>query len=87
MQSKMMFPDRLLLSLHQRKLISQAADSLSPSQRGNFIAEVATRLSKCIKYRDVDVARACNRNVLLPPHVVIRTDTRPLRISGNTEML
>ena len=49
----------ILLSLHQRKLISQAADSLSPSQRGNFIAEVATRLSKCIKYRDVDVARAC----------------------------
>jgi hypothetical protein len=34
----------ILLSLHQRKLISQAADSLPPSQRGDFIECVAGRL-------------------------------------------
>ena len=49
----------ILLSLHQRKLITQAAHRLPPSQRGDFIEQVASRLSKCIKYHDHDVSRAC----------------------------
>jgi hypothetical protein len=40
----------ILLSLRQRKLISQTADTLPPSQRGDFIEGVAARLSKCFRY-------------------------------------
>jgi hypothetical protein len=47
------------LSIHQRKIISQGADHLPPSQRGDFIQCVARRLSKCIRYSDRDVSRAC----------------------------
>jgi len=34
----------ILLSLHQRRLITQAADRLPASQRGAFIEGVARRL-------------------------------------------
>jgi hypothetical protein len=49
----------ILLSLHQRKLISQAADRLPERQRGEFVSQVARRLSECRKYHDHDVTRAC----------------------------
>jgi hypothetical protein len=49
----------ILLSLHQRKIISQIAATLPPSRRGDFIAAVASRLSQCRKYSDGDVSRAC----------------------------
>jgi hypothetical protein len=49
----------ILLSLHQRRLISRAADSLPSSRRGASIEQVARRLGQCVPYRDVDVARAC----------------------------
>jgi hypothetical protein len=49
----------ILLSLHQRKLIAQAADRLPEPQRGTFVAEVASRLGQCRRYSDFDVGRAC----------------------------
>jgi len=47
----------ILLSIHRRKLVAQAADRLPPSQRGYFVEQVACRLSGCIKYSDVAVGR------------------------------
>jgi hypothetical protein len=47
----------ILLSLHQRRLISQAADRLPPEARGDFIEQAAR--SQCRQYHDVDVSRAC----------------------------
>ena len=63
----------ILLSLHQRKLISQAADSLPPEARGAFIEAVARRLSQCRLYHDCDVSRA----VRLALRVVERSAQRP----------
>jgi hypothetical protein len=49
----------ILHSIHQPKLVAQAADRLPPAQRGDFITGVAVRLSRFVKYSDADVSRAC----------------------------
>jgi hypothetical protein len=48
----------IALSLHQRRLVSDAADRLPRSWRDAFITQVARRLGQCIKYSDADVSRA-----------------------------
>jgi hypothetical protein len=48
----------ILLSLHQRKLVSNAANSLPPKARDQYIEQVARRLSQRRQYHDHDVARA-----------------------------